>query len=185
MIVFWVIFIVLVGVPLIIHVRGRTVVALSVSVAVLYLIAIIAVSSTAVITAIADLFRTLIGPPYVSRSDYVEDTYFVAGNAEQLLAPMLVFMAIALAFWLLARWGAPLPHDTLKTLFWMLHITVLALPFAAAAMITAGMPRSYLEDTNGANPMVVATSIVSLLTFIAVIGFIWIAAKTTVRRIRA
>ncbi|MBU2993876.1 hypothetical protein Q4555_11415 [Octadecabacter sp. 1_MG-2023] len=185
MIIFWIIFIVLIGVPLFLHVRGKTVVALSLSVVLMYLLAILAALSTAVLTAIADLFISMIRPPTVTKSDFYDDTYFVAGNAEQLLAPMLIFMAIALVFWLLARWGAPLPHDALKTLFWMLHITVLALPFAAAAMMSAGMPRSYLEDTNGANPMVVATSIVSLLTFIAVIGFIWIAVKATFQRIRA
>lgn len=180
----WISLAVLFFTPLVIHLRGGGIVALSISVAALYGVGgVLALIATLFPDLAGSIFNTL-NPAAQGSETALHDTYLVAPQAKTVLLPAALFALIGLVFWALFRWGAPRHDEALKNLFWLLHTAILAIPFATAVFMGAGMPASYFDGSAGFSVFAMTSMIVSILVLIALVGFLWFAAKAAFGRLR-
>ena len=175
----WIVFALLIAVPFIVHLRGGGIVEMAVSAAILYPVGILVA-----------VLKFDGAPPSETAEQTLEggtvsDTYLYAANYTAFGWLIALFIVIALVFWLLARWGADLPQERLKNLFWLLHISLLALPFAMFVFITFGIFETYLGGDANLPIFAMSSMIVSILCLIAVAGFIFTALTVAIKRLRA
>ena len=177
----WIIFAALIVVPLALHLRGATVVNLALSSVVLYPIGVFV--AWQVLGPDGGLMSA---PPSKPASGVpYSDTYVFVANFAVLGWIMGLFALIALVFWALSRWGATLPHDRLKTLFWLLHIAIIALPFVLYVFISSGVYASFVGDTETLPVFAMSSAVVSIFCLISVAGFLFTALTAVITRLRA
>ena len=181
---FWIIVAVLVLTPLVVHLRGGSIVSLSLSVAAIYGAGFLVLRLLILLPGSHVWIARHLVP--ASRTDLttLHDTYFVAPDLSVLLIIAACFGGIALVFWALARWQAPLAFDVLRTLFWLFHSAILALPIAAATFLSAGMPADYLDGSSGVSVFVITNGIVNMLILISLGGFTLAALWAVIKRLR-
>jgi hypothetical protein len=179
---FGIILAVLMLVPLIIHLRGGTIVALSLNAAVVWALSLLAIvaSKGSILGSLSPDSAELVACDPAP----CERTFQFSANFAVLGAIVGAFALIALVFWALDRWNAPLPHDRLKALFWLLHISILALPFAMYVFFSAGIFDSYAGGPNDLPVFAMSSAIISILCVIAIGGFVIAALGAVFKRLR-
>lgn len=166
----WITLTALIAVPLVLQLRGRGIVVLSGGVALLYAIA-----------ALATLLLSNAG----ASDGAIQDPYQLTLRWNVILMPAVVFTAIAVVFGGLIKWQAPLPPESPKNLFWVLHVAILAMPILTLLLLRAGIPRSYFDGSAGFSVFTSGSMVVMILIMISLVGFIAIAARAAVKRLRA
>lgn len=165
---------VLIAIPLGLHFRGIGAAGMSLSVAAIYALMFFGLW---LITALPpDIAQSLLRRITLSRTGadgpYLV-TYYVIANVIPVIMPGLLFGGIGLILWVLTRWGALVHQWLAKTLFWVLHLCVLAMPFVTLLLARQGMPRRYIdyEDAmalpNTINLTLAGTAALALLLMIA------------------
>ena len=174
---------VLILVPLALHLRGGSIVALSVSAAILYAGAWFAITYDNGTMLIP---RTTGDAPLPSCDPAPCQSPFETSANFALFGSIIGgFALIALVFWALGRMNAPLPQDRLKTLFWLLHASLLAIPFVLLIFSSAGMFDGYDGDPAGMPVFAMSSAIVSILCLVALAGFLFTALGALIKRMRA
>ena len=181
----WVVFAILVAVPLVMHVRGGGIVALSLSTALLYGVAVLWVMIMSILPQSVSLwfFDALVGD-VGTQADTLHDTYVVVEHAQPVLIAAVIFGVIALVFWALTRWGAPLRQDRLKSCFWLLHVAILALPFATLVFLNSGIFENYIDGPESLPALAMSSAVVSIAGVLAVAVMAFTALGAAIKRLR-
>ena len=140
---FWILFAVLIAVPLIVQLRGGGIVAMSISVSMVIWFGLGMLTALALLPN--DLLMSLLGA-----SAPVEDTpsasvldaliLFYVVSIPVAIVPSAVFAVIALVFWALDRWQASFSQRVLKPLFWVAYVGLLCGAVAIFYVTSNGMP---------------------------------------------
>jgi len=103
----------------------------------------------------------------------------------------IVALSVSAAILYAGAWFAitydngPLPQDRLKTLFWLLHASLLAIPFVLLIFSSAGMFDGYDGDPAGMPVFAMSSAIVSILCLVALAGFLFTALGALIKWMRA
>ncbi|PHQ79010.1 MAG: hypothetical protein COB65_13170 [Thalassobium sp.] len=139
---------VLIAIPLAMQLRGVGAAGMALSVAAINALMVFCLwLITALPPAIAQTVLRAITLSQTSDNSPYLDTYYVVANIGPVIMPGLLFGGIGLILWVLTRWNALVHQWLAKTLFWVLHLGVLAMPFVALLLSRQGMPRRYTDYT--------------------------------------
>lgn len=165
---------ILIAVPLVLHRRGVGAAWLSLSVAALYALGAGAIALVLTLPAggaLGLLSSLTMVPRGIDRSYH--DTYYIIANLERLTTPALLFGGVGFILWVLTRWDALVHQSLAKTLFWVLHLCVVAMPFVTLLLIRHGMPRRYIDYEEA---MALPNTLNMILAGVAALAFLLIVA---------
>lgn len=183
--IYWITLVVLIALPLVLHLRGHGIVTLALSVAGLYGVGLLTLTALATLppAAVSGLL-TVMKVGQEGADGAFHGTYYIIVQMHGLLTSFLVFAATALTFWALGRWHAPHPEWLLRPLFWIAHLSTLAIPLSRVLLIGNGMPRRYIDYEDAMAPYFLALQITSTTAALAVLGLIGVAIWSILQRLR-
>lgn len=177
---------IMLAVPVWLHWRGTGAAGLSLGVAAIYGLIAAGVWLVTILPpdAAQMVLRTVTLADQDADGSY-HDTYYVVANGMVLFTPALLFGGIGFILWVLTRWDALRHQRIAKTLFWVLHLSVLGLPLVDAIFVRRGMPRRFIDYEEAmALPIAIQSTLagVAAATFLTIVALMLWSAIARLRR---
>lgn len=132
--------------------------------------------------AMLDLIRT--DEVSINNSYHDAEIYYVIASYQYALIPTAVFATIWLVFCALKRAAAPIPRRT-TTLFWVAHLSIIAVPMAPAIwQHFVGMPRRYVDYADAFSLLNTITTTFACIAIASLTLMLIIAIRSAYNRIK-
>lgn len=185
--IIWITTILCLVIPGILALSGRGIVGLSLSAACIYGIGALAGFGIGVLPPpfVKFILAAAEWGPVSSVDRVYHDTYYVIQSLRYMTFPTLIFVAVTLVFWALSRWGATYSKLLTSGLFWLIHVSYLAIPIMTVLLFRNDMPRRYIDYDDTFSRIELISSLLALTCIAGLCALAGVATLSAVKRLRA